>query len=172
MACNTEANVDTKGRLYTIDLTKTFASQYSEPVPNGTQFRVDVASESQAYLDANYRGLTHPVAVNTVVRWLDGNWAIVMGQCYPTDCVPCVEPIEFPKNPADGERFCGPADSSGNRKCWFYDKCVPGWRAEGPNAAAVAYKGAINVCTQDPHENPKAGDFYVQNTSCSNIRTN
>ena len=168
--CNTCADVDAQGSELMLDLTKTFAEQYSITPPVGTQFKVSVASESQPFLETNYKGLVHPVPVGAIVRYLPGDWHVVDGECYPTDCQPCTTPIDFPENPKDGERYCVPIGSSGESKCWFYDKCVPGWRAEGPSAAATAYLGTVDVCSEDPHENPKAGDFYVQKITCTSIR--
>ena len=67
--CNTCADMDDKGSELMLDLTKTFAEQYSITPPVGTQFKVSVASESQPFLETNYKGLVHPVPVGAIVRY-------------------------------------------------------------------------------------------------------
>lgn len=85
-------------------------------------------------------------------------------RCYPTGCEPCDVPINFPDSPVDGDRFCVDAKGyASGQKCWVYDKCIPGWRAEGPNTSpAAVYRGAINIKTEKPGANIEAGHFYVQ----------
>ena len=54
--CNTCADVDAQGSELMLDLTKSFAEQYSITPPVGTQFKVSVASESQPFLElSTYR---------------------------------------------------------------------------------------------------------------------
>ena len=84
-----------------------------------------------------------------------------MSECYPTGCTPCTSPIEFPEMPADGDRHCVPIGSNGEQKCWVYDKCIPGWRAEGPATSPTRYRGLINPCGTPPAEDIQAGDWYI-----------
>ena len=84
-----------------------------------------------------------------------------MSECYPTGCTPCTSPIEFPEMPADGDRHCVPIGSNGEQKCWVYDKCIPGWRAEGPATSPTRYRGLINPCSTPPAEDTQAGDWYI-----------
>lgn len=87
-----------------------------------------------------------------------------MAECYPTGCNSCTTPIEFPDSPLDGDRYCVDLGGIDNgQKCWVYDKCIPGWRAEGPNTSpAAVYRGVINIKTQGPGANIEAGHFYIQ----------
>lgn len=84
-----------------------------------------------------------------------------MSECYPTGCTPCTSPIEFPEMPVDGDRYCVPIGSNGEQKCWVYDKCIPGWRAEGPATSPTRYRGLINPCTTPPADDIEAGDWYI-----------
>lgn len=84
-----------------------------------------------------------------------------MSECYPTGCTPCTSPIEFPEMPADGDRHCVPIGSNGEQKCWVYDKCIPGWRAEGPATSPTRYRGLINPCGTPPADDIQAGDWYI-----------
>ena len=90
-----------------------------------------------------------------------------MAECYPTGCTPCDSPIKFPESPLDGDRYCVDLKGIDNgQKCWVYDKCIPGWRAEGPNSSpAAVYRGGINIKTQKPGDNIEAGHFYIQTVS-------
>ena len=94
-----------------------------------------------------------------------------MSTCYPTGCTPCDGEIEFPENPTNGQRHCVPIGSSGETKCWVYDHCVPGWRAEGPATSPTRYRGLIDVSTQDPANDIQAGDWYIQNTDATSVRS-
>ena len=93
------------------------------------------------------------------------------GSCYPTGCPPCSEELSFPENPSDGQRYCISIGTDENgepdQKCWVYDKCVPGWRAEGPALATTQYKGTVDVCTVDPPATPQVGDWWVISADCS-----
>ena len=76
------------------------------------------------------------MACNDGIKMDDGQDPVVQpgDSCYPTGCTPCTEPISFPDNPIDNQRYCIPIGSDGSQKCWVFDKCIPGWRAEGPSA--------------------------------------
>ena len=93
-----------------------------------------------------------------------------MSSCYPTGCTPCDGEIAFPENPTNGQRHCVPIGSSGETKCWVYDHCVPGWRAEGPATSPTRYRGLIDVSTQDPATDIQAGDWYIQKTDVTSVR--
>ena len=86
-----------------------------------------------------------------------------MSSCYPTGCPPCVSPIDFPENPADGDKYCVVLDDTGKQKCWVWDKCVPGWRAEGQTDSPVRYRGGIDLTQTRASQYPEinAGDFFV-----------
>ena len=91
-----------------------------------------------------------------------------MSECYPTGCTPCTSPIEFPESPANGDRYCIPIGSEGEQKCWVYDKCIPGWRAEGPAVSPTRYRGVINVCIEKPADfNELAGDWLIAAADCT-----
>jgi hypothetical protein len=84
-----------------------------------------------------------------------------MSECYPTGCTPCDTPISFPEDPVNGDIYC--IDIGGDsRKCWTYDSCIPGWRAQGPSASPAVYRGGINIKVDSPGENIEAGHFYIQ----------
>ena len=92
-----------------------------------------------------------------------------MAECYPQGCPPCTEEISFPENPINGQRECfhiGKDPNTGEDilKCWVYDQCVPGWRAEGPSAAPINFKGQLDL-TKTEAENgitvKEAGDYYI-----------
>lgn len=128
------------------DLTKTPANN-SPALEAGKTYKVTKASESQAFLDTNYKGLTHPVAVNTVIMKTtgeDAKWVVTAAT-----------------------RYCVSIGSEGENKCWVYDKCIPGWRAEGPSASPSRYRGTVDIKTKAPgYENTSiaiaAGDYYIQ----------
>ena len=92
-----------------------------------------------------------------------------MAECYPQGCPPCTEEISFPENPVNGQRECfhigkDPNTNEDILKCWVYDQCVPGWRAEGPAVAPISFKGQVDL-TKDEAGNSitakEAGDYYV-----------
>ena len=89
-----------------------------------------------------------------------------MASCYPTGCTPCDGEITFPENPTNGQRHCVPIGSSGETKCWVYDHCVPGWRAEGPAVSPTRYRGLIDVCSTGPAADIQAGDWYIASADC------
>lgn len=130
-----------------VDLTQTPDDQSLEA---GKTYRVTVASASQDYLDDNYPGLTHTVPVETRIQLgmgTDAQWYV-----------------------ASSTRYCVDIGSMGEKKCWVYDKCIPGWRAEGPSASPTRYRGGVNVKTQAPgYEDTDlpiaAGDWYIQNAT-------
>ena len=91
-----------------------------------------------------------------------------MSECYPQGCAPCTSPIDFPDSPVDGDRYCVPIGSMGEQKCWVYDKCVPGWRAEGPATSPTRYRGVINVCIEKPSNfDEQAGDWLIAAEDCA-----
>ena len=111
------------------------------------------------------------MACNDGIKMDDGQEPVAHpnDSCYPTGCTPCTEPIEFPASPIDNQRYCVPIGANGEQKCWVFDKCIPGWRAEGPSASPTRYRGAVNVKSDKPgFENTElpiqAGDWYVQKT--------
>ena len=83
--------------------------------------------------------------------------------CYPTGCPPCTSPIDFPENPADGDKYCVVINDTGKQKCWVWDKCVPGWRAEGQTDSPVKYRGGIDLTQTraSQYSEITAGDFFV-----------
>ena len=92
-----------------------------------------------------------------------------MAECYPQGCPPCTEEISFPENPINGQRECfligkDPNTNEDILKCWVYDQCVPGWRAEGPATAPINFKGQVDL-TKTEAENgitvKEAGDYYI-----------
>ena len=92
-----------------------------------------------------------------------------MADCYPTGCPPCTEEISFPENPINGQRECfmigkDPNTNEDILKCWVYDQCIPGWRAEGPAVAPINFKGQLDL-TKTETENgitvKEAGDYYI-----------
>ena len=101
-----------------------------------------------------------------------------MAECYPQGCPPCTEEISFPENPINGQRECfhiGKDPNTGEDilKCWVYDQCVPGWRAEGPSAAPINFKGQLDL-TKTEAENgitvKEAGDYYIVNNGSDDVR--
>ena len=54
----------------------------------------------------------------------------------------------------------------GEQKCWIYDKCVPGWRAEGPATSPTRYRGAVDLCTQAAFTDALAGDWIIVAEDC------
>jgi hypothetical protein len=104
-----------------------------------------------------------------------------MADCYPQGCPPCTEEIKFPENPTNGQRECfvigkDPNTNEDILKCWVYDHCVPGWRAEGPATAPLQFKGGVDL-TKTPAENTidttklEAGDYYVVNNGSAKVGT-
>ena len=100
-----------------------------------------------------------------------------MAECYPQGCPPCTEEISFPENPINGQRECfhigkDPNTNEDILKCWVYDECVPGWRAEGPAVAPISFKGQIDL-TKTETENgitvKEAGDYYIVAVSSDDI---
>ena len=92
-----------------------------------------------------------------------------MADCYPTGCPPCTEEISFPENPINGQRECfmigkDPNTNEDILKCWVYDQCIPGWRAEGPAVAPINFKGQLDL-TKTETENgitvKEGGDYYI-----------
>ena len=91
-----------------------------------------------------------------------------MAECYPTGCPPCAEEISFPENPVNGQRECffigkDPNTNEDIHKCWVYDHCIPGWRAEGPSASPANFVGQVDLTKTPAEQNiaPEAGDYYV-----------
>ena len=91
-----------------------------------------------------------------------------MADCYPTGCPPCTEEISFPENPVNGQRECffigkDPNTGEDRHKCWVYDHCSPGWRAEGPGESPSVFKGQVDLTKTPIEQNivPEAGDYYV-----------
>ena len=90
-----------------------------------------------------------------------------MAECYPQGCPPCTEEISFPENPINGQRECfhiGKDPNTGEDilKCWVYDHCVPGWRAEGPATAPLQFKGGVDLTKTEAENNitvKEAGDY-------------
>ena len=136
-----------------IDLTQTVAEQ-NITLSNNDVYTVTVASASQAFLTANYPGLTHtvkpaPAPNQTRIKYnaSENTWR----QVFAT-------------------RYCVPIGSLGETKCWVWDICVPGWRAEGPSTSPTRYRGLIDVATQDPADDIQAGDWYIQNKDVTSVR--
>jgi hypothetical protein len=91
-----------------------------------------------------------------------------MADCYPQGCPPCTEEISFPENPINGQRECffigkDPNTNEDIHKCWVYDHCIPGWRAEGPNTSPTNFVGQVDLTKTPLEQNiaPEAGDYYV-----------
>lgn len=92
-----------------------------------------------------------------------------MAECYPTGCPPCTEEIKFPEKPTNGQRQCfsiGKDPNTGEDlfKCWVYDQCIPGWRAEGPSGSPINFKGGVDLTKTQAANNittKEAGDYYV-----------
>ena len=89
--------------------------------------------------------------------------------CYPTGCPPCAEEISFPENPLNGQRQCffigkDPNTGEDQFKCWVYDHCIPGWRAEGASVSPINFAGSVDL-TKSPADNnvnnPNPGDYFV-----------
>jgi hypothetical protein len=100
-----------------------------------------------------------------------------MADCYPQGCPPCTEEISFPENPINGQRECfhiGKDPNTGEDilKCWVYDQCVPGWRAEGPATAPLQFKGGVDLTKTEAENNitvKEAGDYYIVNNGSADI---
>ena len=100
-----------------------------------------------------------------------------MAECYPQGCPPCDGPIEFPENPINGQRYCiniglDPNTQENIHKCWVYDHCIPGWRAEGPTVSPINFKGGVDL-TLTPAgnniSNPEAGDYYIVEVGSADV---
>jgi len=100
-----------------------------------------------------------------------------MAECYPTGCPPCTEEISFPENPTNGQRECffigkDPNTNEDILKCWVYDQCIPGWRAEGPAVAPLQFKGGVDLTKTEKENNigaKEAGDYYIVNNGSADI---
>lgn len=92
-----------------------------------------------------------------------------MAECYPQGCPPCDGEIVFPESPINGQRYCiniglDPNTQENMQKCWVYDHCIPGWRAEGPTVSPITFKGGVDLTLDLAGNNinsPEAGDYYI-----------
>ena len=82
-----------------------------------------------------------------------------MSECYPTGCTPCTSPIEFPEVLLMVTVIVSPLGSNGEQKCWVYDKCIPGWRAEGPNTSPSLSWCCKLMSQVNQLSNEQAGDW-------------